>query len=277
MQPVTHSKFSLHQGGSNYHPARSSDDKFRITVPRMSSIPTPPGTERHAREAFAAEHLYREQQAVYKSGSGPDARDVLISAIGKLPGGRALDIGCGEGQLAAELSRRGWTVIAQDSSRRMCQLARSKEVAVQVAALPRLPLRDQSIDCVVAAWVLHYLSSSQVVDAINEIRRVLEPRGTLFAATNSNRHMAELWSRLPAAHYQLPFSAENAVELLTSLGWTAEAVSVSGTVVFPDYQRAHSFVANQVYPRDRADRLERFEGPLTVTRRAAIVVARPEM
>jgi ubiquinone/menaquinone biosynthesis C-methylase UbiE len=243
----------------------------------MSSMSTSPNAERHAREAFAAEHTYRAQQAVYKSGSGPDARDVLIATIGKLPRGMALDIGCGEGQLAAELSRRGWTVLAQDSSPRMCRLARSKDVAVQVAALPRLPIRNQSIDCVVAAWVLHYLPSNQVVESINEIRRVLGPRGTFVAATNSNHHMAELWGRLPGAGYHLPFSAENAVKLLNSLGWAAEALPVTGTVVFPDYERAHSFVANQVRPRHRADRLERFDGPLSVTRRAAIVVARPKV
>jgi SAM-dependent methyltransferase len=231
----------------------------------------------HARQAFANERVYRSQQAVYQQSSGPDAREVLLSTVNALqgrPGGLLVDVGCGEGALARSLAAAGWRALAQDNSVRMCELSRSAGLDVQVAALPNLPLKDGALDCVVAAWVLHYLTGARLSAALDEIRRVLRSDGTLVAATNSDQHMAQLWARLPGARYRLSFSAENAVGLLESRGWEATAIPVTGTVTFLDYPQAHEFVANQVQPRSVADRLQPFTGSLPVSRRSAIVVAR---
>lgn len=41
---------------------------------------------------------------------------VLVSAVGELPAGQALDVGCGEGADAVWLAQRGWDVTALDPS-----------------------------------------------------------------------------------------------------------------------------------------------------------------
>lgn len=46
-----------------------------------------------------------------------------------------------------------------------------------------LPLRDDSVDVVIAAWVLYHLNDKP--SALAEIARVLQPKGRLVAATNS--------------------------------------------------------------------------------------------
>lgn len=227
-----------------------------------------------ATPGFETEHIYRFQRSVYRNGSGPDARDVLARTLDSLPRGDLLEVGCGEGELAAALAKSGWQVSAMDSSPRMVELACARGVSALRAALPSLPFSSGRFDCVVVAWVLHYLDAAAVAESLKEIRRVLRPGGRIVLATNSVRHMAELWSRVPGARYALTFSAENARDLLAAVGASAEVTAVNGTVTFTSYQQAHEFVANQVRPKERADLLQPFGDSLTVTRRAAIIHAR---
>jgi ubiquinone/menaquinone biosynthesis C-methylase UbiE len=237
------------------------------------SDPSPTGAV-GTRTGFETEDVYRFQRSVYRNGSGPDARTVLADTVARLPRGDLLDVGCGEGELAATLLSDGWRVTAVDSSPRMVEITAGRDVDVRVAALPALPFPDARFDCVVGAWVLHYLTGPAVTAALAEIRRVLRPDGRVVLATNSDRHMAELWSRLPGARYGLTFSTENAGDLLADLGARAEVTPVEGSVTFTGYEQAHRFVAHQVRPPEIADRLEPFEGPLTVTRRASVIEAR---
>jgi ubiquinone/menaquinone biosynthesis C-methylase UbiE len=63
------------------------------------------------------------------------------------PGRAALDVGCGEGRVGAELVRRGYRVTGVDSSARMVELAREQHEAV-VADAAALPFADSSFDLV---------------------------------------------------------------------------------------------------------------------------------
>lgn len=224
-------------------------------------------------DAFASEDVYRAQQSVYRTGTGPDARDVLRAAVVRLSPGDLLEAGCGEGALAQQAMACGHRVTAVDGSARMVELARAKGVDARVSLLPELPFPADSFDHVVAAWVLHYLTADQVLAALGEFARVLRPGGTLVLATNSDRHMAELWARLPSARYRLTFPAERAVELLATIGARASITDVEGTVVFQDDAQARQFLRNQVRPASAVERMAAIEGSLTVTRRAAVIVA----
>ncbi|SEG94221.1 malonyl-CoA O-methyltransferase [Actinacidiphila yanglinensis] len=224
-------------------------------------------------DAFASEDVYRAQQSVYRTGSGPDARDVLSAAVGRLSPGDLLEAGCGEGALARHAMACGHRVVAVDGSARMVELARAEGVDARVCVLPELPFPAGSFDHAVAAWVLHYLTDDQVLQALREFARVVRPGGTLVLATNSDRHMAELWARLPSARYRLTFPAERAADLLATIGARAEVTEVEGTVVFQDDAQARRFLRNQVRPASAVDRMAAIEGSLTVTRRAAVIVA----
>ncbi|MFD4257571.1 class I SAM-dependent methyltransferase [Streptomyces sp. NPDC058534] len=223
--------------------------------------------------AFTSEDVYRAQQAVYRTGSGPDAREVLRDAVTRLNPGDLLEVGCGEGELAQAAMAHGHRVVAVDGSERMVELARARGVDAQVSLLPTLPYPSDSFDLAVAAWVLHYLTDEQVKLSLRELARVVRPGGNLILATNSDRHMAELWARLPSARYRLTFPAERASELLSSVGAHAQITEVEGTVVFRDDAQARQFLRNQIRPASAVDRMTPIEGSLTVTRRAAVIVA----
>ena len=98
------------------------------------------------------------------------------------PGGRVLDIGCGNGALLRELSSRIASGAGVDRSPRMIALARAQAVGQEHLSFetvdgPRLPFADASFDAVVSLLSFRYLDWDPIV---NEIRRVLAPGGRIL-------------------------------------------------------------------------------------------------
>jgi ubiquinone/menaquinone biosynthesis C-methylase UbiE len=95
------------------------------------------------------------------------------------PGRAALDLGCGEGRVGAELTRRGYRVTGVDSSPRMVELAREHHDAV-VADAVALPFPDESFELVLAYMSL--MNMDDIDGAVRESTRVLEQGGRFCAA-----------------------------------------------------------------------------------------------
>jgi demethylmenaquinone methyltransferase/2-methoxy-6-polyprenyl-1,4-benzoquinol methylase len=103
------------------------------------------------------------------------------------PGGSALDVCCGTGDLAFELAARvapGGGVIGCDFSERMLDLARAKAERRDVAAVRfewadalRLPYGDASFDAATIAFGARNLSDLD--RGLSELRRVVRPAGRL--------------------------------------------------------------------------------------------------
>lgn len=94
---------------------------------------------------------------------------------------RVLDVGCGAGATARDLSAHG-TVFACDLSERALAFCRQRGLsALSLGDLQRLPFRTASLDCVVALDVLEHVSDDE--KALSEIARVLKPNGTLVLST----------------------------------------------------------------------------------------------
>ncbi len=98
-----------------------------------------------------------------------------------------LDIGCGNGLWTAIASHRtsNGTLIGLDRSPGMLTViaARPEPILAVLADGQQLPVRSDTIDVVLATWVLYHLPDKTA--AFSEIRRVLRPDGRLIAATNS--------------------------------------------------------------------------------------------
>lgn len=98
------------------------------------------------------------------------------------PGGRTLDLGCGEGRLARDLVALGHDVVGIDASPTMIRAAReaAPEMELHVADAAFLPFQDASFGLVVA-----FMSLQDIDDlggAIREAARVLAPGGRLCLA-----------------------------------------------------------------------------------------------
>jgi len=105
-----------------------------------------------------------------------------------LPGGLALDVGCGPGQYARALGSRGLHVVALDLSRGMLRQAQINETPRLVRAdMRRLPIASKLADgCFVCASLLH-LPQPQAPRALAEFWRVLRPDGALYVAVKQGQ------------------------------------------------------------------------------------------
>jgi SAM-dependent methyltransferase len=222
---------------------------------------------------YADESRLALRSAFQGLSTGLDARQVVFDAIADARPRRVLEVGCGQGELAARLTAElGAGVVAVDQSRRMVELARGRGVEAFVGDVHDLPFRDGTFDCVVAAWVLYH--ASDLDRAVRELRRVLRPDGRFVAATNGERTLSELWDLIDFAP-GYTFSAENGEWPLLRHFTVVERREIRGTLTFPDHEAARRYIAASIVVRDRVDRLPFFEGPLHASRHAVVFVCEP--
>lgn len=126
----------------------------------------------------------------------------LAQQLSWAPDSVVLEVGCGPGWLWAAAA---WSVPAgihltlSDISPGMVDAALSRvseagyfrNVDGGVADVQHLPFDDNTYDVVVANHMLYHALDPGA--AVAELARVLHPHGTLVAATNGPRHLAELW------------------------------------------------------------------------------------
>src|SRR6201981_284887 len=105
-------------------------------------------------------------------------RGSLLAFIGQ-GAGDALDVGCGEGRVSRVLKECGYRVTATDPVEKHILAAEQAGSAdyYRIAAAADLPFENCSFDLAVAYNVL--MDVEDVPGALNEIRRVLRPSGTV--------------------------------------------------------------------------------------------------
>jgi SAM-dependent methyltransferase len=98
-----------------------------------------------------------------------------------------LELGCGAGDLSAELLRRGARLTAIDISPGMVELARSRAAGASFVVAPaeETGLPDGSFDLVLGKWVLHHVD---VAAAAREVHRLLRPGGRAVFFENQDRN-----------------------------------------------------------------------------------------
>jgi ubiquinone/menaquinone biosynthesis C-methylase UbiE len=105
---------------------------------------------------------------------------------------RALDVGCGDGRLTAELD--ALKLFAADVSplalERAGRRLDSDIQLVELAPDADLPLEDSQFDLVLCAETLEHIRDTQLL--LSEIRRVLRPGGTLAVTTPAHSRLTGL-------------------------------------------------------------------------------------
>jgi SAM-dependent methyltransferase len=102
---------------------------------------------------------------------------------GVRPGQRVLDVGCGPGELTAQLVQRlgGGAVSAIDPSASFVAAIRDRlpEVGVVRGVSEQLPFADRAFDAALAQLVVHFMTDA--VRGLAEMARVTRPGGTVAA------------------------------------------------------------------------------------------------
>ena len=221
---------------------------------------------------YATETKLLARRSIYDTSEGPSALDVLWDRIAETRARDILEVGPGPGELSERLvAELGANVVAVDVSPRMVELTRARGIEAHVGDVQALSFGDASFDLVVAAWVLFH--PPDLHRALSEIERVLRTGGRLVAATNSVRHLAELWALVGIERTDYGFSAENGEGALRRHFADISVYPVAGWVTFPDTATARDYVASSIAYTHLADRVPALEGPLRVRRRNTIFVA----
>ena len=110
-------------------------------------------------------------------------RRLILTLLGDIRGRNVLDVGCGDGDLAVELWRRGAAVTGIDASPEMVEAARARakregaDISFMVGEAESIPFDPERFDVVVAVTILCFIADAGPV--FREIARVLKPGGRL--------------------------------------------------------------------------------------------------
>lgn len=162
----------------------------------------------------------RLQTRVAIWGPGPEGvspHELVRDAIVSLRPRKVLEIGCGTGDLAAEVLGLlpGCRYLATDSSAGMVASARANGVDAAQVDATALPYADSTYDVVVAAWMLYHVPDLDAT--LREVARVLGPVGTFLAVTNGDRHLETLLRDAGGEALVTQFSSENGEQVLRGL------------------------------------------------------------
>lgn len=183
-------------------------------------------------------------------------RRLILTLLGDIRGRNVLDVGCGDGDLAVELWRRGATVTGIDASSEMVEAARARakreggDISFVVGEAASIPFDLERFDVVVAVTILCFVADAGPV--FREIARVLKPRGclvigelgkwSLWAAARRVRAWfgSQLWRRGR-------FRTASALRSLANGAGLVPAV-VHGSIYYPRWRWA----ARRLAPYDAA-------------------------
>ncbi len=143
-----------------------------------------------------------------------DCLDRLACEVGDL--GPICDLGCGPGQIARYLHRKGVQTLGVDLSPQMVAEATrlNPEIHFHQGNMLALPDADNSWGGIAAFYCIIHIPRGQVVDALREMKRVLKPDGVLLLTFHIGTEITHLdeWYEKPVnldfAFYQ-PVEMEN--------------------------------------------------------------------
>lgn len=137
---------------------------------------------------YKNKYLYRFASTVPFAGQWRVWQRLVLS---RLHGRDVLELGCGLGDLLADLSEAGYVCIAIDHSPQMVEAAREtlqrrrldKKATVIQGSTQHLPFSNGSFDTVVSTFPSEYIYDP---DTIAEVERVLRPGGRLIVVEGAN-------------------------------------------------------------------------------------------
>jgi SAM-dependent methyltransferase len=151
--------------------------------------------------------------------------------------GRAVDVGCGRGDLAAHLIGRGWRVTGVEPSGGACAAARARGVDARQGTVESVELEDGAYD---AAIFRHSLE--HVTDPVAVLRRVhaaLRPGGLVLISVPNfgcwqRRRFGSRWYHLDLPRHRVHFTEAGLTRALVRAGFEApEATSSTSAVGLP--------------------------------------------
>jgi 2-polyprenyl-3-methyl-5-hydroxy-6-metoxy-1,4-benzoquinol methylase len=108
----------------------------------------------------------------------------ILCLVNKFAKCNVLDVGCGDGYLASQISQK-FEVIGIDISREAVKVAKNKNPKMDfiVASCTDIPFPDNSFDTVVASEVIEHINYDDGKNFLKEARRALNRQGRIIVST----------------------------------------------------------------------------------------------
>ena len=200
--------------------------------------PPAPGPARRLMEAIVQGHL--RAKLGHTTGVGPASRRWLAPLSALLPGGgeeaeagviflgppppggRVLDVGCGNGKLLLRLRALGWEVEGTDVDADAVGVARAAGLSAHLGELADQGLPGDAFDVAHLGHVVEHLYDP--VGVLRECRRVLKPGGLLVVMTPNtagwgHRTFGRHWRHLDPPRHLVLFDAGNLAEAVRRAGF----------------------------------------------------------
>ncbi|MAG34927.1 MAG: hypothetical protein CL878_01550 [Dehalococcoidia bacterium] len=178
-------------------------------APSDPAQPSPYDTALQARMPSPDHPCFRVWRDYTRSGVARGERVAAsLEAFGPLAGQHIVDMGCGDGAVAAALASHGAATVAVDISHEQLRdgASRSRELGVAVTPLVgdalRMPVPTRSADIVICNDVLEHVADPE--QCLAEARRILKPAGVLYLSVPNRWSLLNVWTD---PHYGLPIVA----------------------------------------------------------------------
>jgi ubiquinone/menaquinone biosynthesis C-methylase UbiE len=129
---------------------------------------------------------------------------------------RALDLGCGDGRLTAEL-RAGELTAADVSPVALARTRLPHAVLVELTPDAPLPFDDNAFDLVLCTETLEHVRDTQLF--LSEARRVLRPGGELAISTPAHRRVLTASQLDPLSPHLRFYTRRSLARILHELGF----------------------------------------------------------
>jgi ubiquinone/menaquinone biosynthesis C-methylase UbiE len=103
-----------------------------------------------------------------------------LEALGSLPPGAVLDVGCGRGDMGAALVERGWRAVGIEPSESACEVARKRGMDVHQGTLGSVALDEEAFDAAIMSHSLEHMNDPPA--ALERVFRALRPGGVLVVS-----------------------------------------------------------------------------------------------
>jgi SAM-dependent methyltransferase len=135
---------------------------------------------------------------------------------------RLLDIGCGNGAFVRTARALGWDAEGLDPDPVAAAVGRAQGLRITAGSLPKIDYPDASFAAVTMSHSIEHLHDP--VAGLHEVRRVLQPGGTIWIATpnlSSNGHKVfdVDWRGLEPPRHLVLFTATSLISMLFRAGF----------------------------------------------------------
>jgi SAM-dependent methyltransferase len=169
------------------------------------------------------------------------AAEPMRTLAGRAPG-RIVDVGCGRGDLAAQMIERGWQATGIDPSDGACKVAASRGIDARLGTLDTVELEPESYDAAVFQHSLEHVTSP--VEDLSRTRAALVPGGLIVIVVPNfgswqRRRFGTHWFHLDLPRHRVHFgpaaltrAIERAGLEVVEIGTMSSAVGLPGSIQY---------------------------------------------